>query len=152
MHRHELTEAQWSKISTLVPQHGRRSIRGDRNFVNAVVWLLRTGTPWRDLPERFGNWKTVYNRFANWSKSGRWEKIFKALQLKRDKRGVLADATIARAHQDASGGKGGPDAKLWAALAEVFRPSSTLSPTPEADRFTSSSRLANKTKRRSRQR
>jgi transposase len=45
MHRHELTEAQWTKISKLVPQHGRRSIRGDRNFVNAVVWLLRTGTP-----------------------------------------------------------------------------------------------------------
>ena len=55
---------------------------GDRSFVNAVVYVLKTGAPWRDLPERFGPWKSVYNRFSNWSKAGRWRQIFKALQLK----------------------------------------------------------------------
>ena len=108
------------------------------DFVNAVLWLLKTGSPWRDLPERYGNWKTVYNRFANWAKRGHWERLFKALQLEVDNEGVLVDATIARAHQDAAGGKGGPHATLWAVLEEVFRPSSTRSSTPWVAHSTSS--------------
>jgi transposase len=129
MHRHEMTDLQWRKLEPLLPHHGRRSSRGDRNFVNAVLWLMKTGSPWRDLPERYGNWKTVYNRFANWAKAGHFERIFKALKLKADPGGSLLDASIARAHQDASGGKGGSDAMLWAALEEVFRPRSTRSST-----------------------
>jgi transposase len=127
MHRHELTDEQWRRIEPLLPRHGRRSARGDRSFLNAVLFLMKTGCPWRDLPERYGNWKTVYNRFANWSRIGHFERIFKALRLKVDKRGSLLDATIARAHQDAAGGKGGSNAMLWDALVEVFRPSSTPS-------------------------
>lgn len=127
MHRHELTDEQWRRICPLLPRHGRRTLQGDRNFINAVLYLMKTGCPWRDLPERYGKWKTAYNRFANWSRAGHFERIFKALRMKVDKRGSLLDATIARAHQDAAGGKGGSDAMLWDALVEVFRPSSTRS-------------------------
>ena len=129
MHRHELTDEQWRKIGPLLPRHGRRSQRSDGNFVNAVLWLMKTGSPWRDLPERYGSWKTIYNRFANWAKAGHFERIFKALQLKAVPGGSLLDASIARAHQDASGGKGGSDAILWAVLEEVFPPKSTRSST-----------------------
>src|SRR4051812_11495119 len=64
--------------------------------------------PWRDLPERFGPWKSVYNRFNNWAKKGHWEVIFKELQLEVDEVGSIVDGSAVRAHQDASGGKGGP--------------------------------------------
>jgi transposase len=127
MHRHELTEEQWRRIEPLLPQHGRRSMLGDRNFLNAVFFLMKTGCPWRDLPERYGNWKTVYNRFANWSKAGHFERIFKALRMKVDRRGCLLDASNARAHQVAADGKGGSDAMLWDILVEALQPSSTPS-------------------------
>jgi transposase len=113
MHRHALSDSQWKKIEPRVHRYGRKSSLGDRNFINAVVYVLKTGTPWRDLPERFGNWKTIYNRFANWSKAGRFEHIFKALQMQVDNTGSLVDATIARAHQDAAGGKGGSNSTIW---------------------------------------
>jgi transposase len=73
MRRHELSDAHWNAISILLPTGpGRPSSLGDRNFVNAVVWIAKTGAPWRDLPERFGNWKTIFNRFAYWAKKGCW--------------------------------------------------------------------------------
>ena len=71
MQRHELSDTQWQKIALLIHRHGRCSTLGDRSFVNAVIFMLKTGTPWRDLPDRYGGrWKTVYNRFASWSKAG----------------------------------------------------------------------------------
>ena len=147
MHRHELSDAQWAKVKDLLPiQPGPRSQRGDRGFVNAVMWRLKTGAPWRDIPERYGPWKTTYNRFARWAKRGVWEKVFKALHIDDDV-GSLIDGTVVRAHQDAAGGKGGSDAMLWAALEEVFRPSFTPSPPARGSRFTSSLRPVNRTKR-----
>ncbi len=138
MHRHELTDKQWKKIEKLLPaQPGRRAKLGDRNFINSILWVMKTGAPWRDMPERFGHWKTIYNRFANWAKRGLWQRVCKALQIHVDPIGSLLDASVVRAHQDAAGGKGGPDAMLWAALAEVFRPSSTPSLTRKASRSTS---------------
>ncbi len=138
MHRHELRDKQWTKIEKLLPaQPGRRAKLGDRNFINAILWVMKTGAPWRDMPERFGNWKTVYNRFSNWAKRGLGVRIFKELQLRVDSIGSLLDASVVRAHQDAAGGKGGPDAMLWAVLAEVFRPSSTPSSTRKVNRSTS---------------
>ena len=100
----------------------------DREFINAVLYRAKTGVPWRDLPERFGPWKSIYNRFANWADRGVWELIFKELQL---------DGTGVRAHQDASGGRGGSNAMLWAALEEVFHRSSTPLWTPKGGRSTS---------------
>jgi len=112
MRRHELSDNQWKKIKPFVHRYGRKSKLGDRNFINAVIYVLKTGTPWRDLPVRFGNWKTIYNRFANWSKAGHFENIFRALQMELDDTGSLVDGTIARAHQDAAGGKGGSNSTV----------------------------------------
>jgi len=138
MRRHELTDAQWKKIEPLIHRYGRKSQLGDRNFMNAVVYVLKTGTPWRDLPERFGNWKTVYNRFANWAKAGHFEHIFKELQMDIDDTGSLVDATITRAHQDASGGKGGSNSTIWVVNVVDSPPRSTRSSKRRGDRSTSS--------------
>jgi transposase len=89
------------------------------------------------LPERFGTWKTVYNRFDRWAKRGVWERLFKELAIEVDEAGSLIDATIVRAHQDAAGGKGGSDAIIWAALEEAFRPRSTRSRRRKANPSTS---------------
>ena len=125
MRRHELTDTQWEKLQPLVHRYGRKSKRGDRNFINAVVYILKTGTPLRDLPSRFGNWKTIYNRFANWSKAGHFESIFKALQMELDETGSLVDGSIARAHQDAAGGKGGSNSTVWVVHVVDSPPKST---------------------------
>ena len=90
-----------------------------------------------DLPERFGPWKSVYNRFRNWATKDHWAPIFRELQLEVDETGSIVDGSVVRAHQDASGGKGGSNAMLWAALEEVFRPNSTRSSTRKGDRSTS---------------
>ncbi len=148
MHRHELSEAEWNRIQPLLPeQPGPKSKRGDRQFLNAVIWRVRTGVQWRDLPERFGPWKTIYNRFARWAKRGVWERIFKELAIEVDETGSLLDATIVRAHQDAAGGKGGSDEIIWAVLEEVFRPKSTRSPRRTEGRSTSRSPKATGTRR-----
>lgn len=136
MHRHELTDTQWQKIAPLIRRHGRGSKLGDRSFVNAVIFMLKTGTPWRDLPDRYGRWKTVYNRFASWSKAGHFERIFKALQLRVDRTGSLVDATIARAHQDAAGGKGGLMSTTWVVHVVDSRRRSTPSSMARDVRFT----------------
>jgi transposase len=139
VHRHALTDEQWALLRLVLPNHrpGPRSRLGDRLFIDAVLYRARTGIPWRDLPERFGPWKSVYNRFANWAERGVWEKVFKALRLEVDEMGSIVDASVVRAHQDASGGKGGSNAMLWAALEEVFQPSSTPSRTPKLGHCTS---------------
>jgi len=137
MHRHELNDEQWTKIEALLPtRRGPRSVLGDRSFVNAVMWRLKTGAPWRDIPERYGNWKNVHNRFSRWAARGLWEKFFKRLRIADDV-GSLIDGSVIRAHQDAAGGKGGSNSMLWAALEEVFHPSCTPSRRPKASRSTS---------------
>ena len=147
MHRHALNDEQWKRVEPLLPgkRRGPKTLRGDRLFLDAVLYRVRTGIPWRDLPERFGPWKTIYNRFANWSRRGLWAEIFKAVQLDIDPTACIADASNVRAHQDAAGGKGGSDAMLWAALVEVFQQSSTSSSTPSQGRSTSRSRRASST-------
>src|SRR5512136_1556487 len=137
MRRHELSDAEWKRIEALLPtQPGPRSKRGDREFVNAVIWRVRTGVPWRDLPERFGPWKTIHNRFTRWAKRGVWEQLFKELAIEVDDAGSIVDATIVRAHQDAAGGKGGSDEIILAGLEEAFRPRSTRSPRRKGNRST----------------
>lgn len=118
MKRHELTDAQWQLIEALMPTGaGRPAVRGNRNFINAVVWIAKTGAPWRDLPERFGPWKSVFNRFSNWCKRGTWTAIFKSLAFNEDEVAALMDGTVIRAHQDSSGGRGGQ--KKTASVARV---------------------------------
>jgi putative transposase len=139
MQRHALTDAQWARLQPLLPRRaqGRKSTLGDRLFVDAVIFRARTGIQWRDLPERFGKWKTVYNRFRNWATKDVWAQVFRELQIDVDDTASIVDGTTVRAHQDASGGKGGSNRMLWDALEEVFQPRSTRSSTRKAGRSTS---------------
>ena len=148
MRRHALTEEQWVRLQKVLPEQktGPASTLGDRPFIEAVLFRAKTGMPWRDLPERFGPWKSVYNRFNNWARKGHWATIFKELQLEIDDVGSIVDGSVVRAHQDASGGKGGSSEMLWAALEEVFQPSSTPSSTRNQGRSTSRSRKAKGTR------
>ena len=138
MHRHGLTDKQWARLERVLPlqKTGPESTGGDRLFIEAVLYRAKTGLPWRDLPERFGPWKSVYNRFANWARKGHWAAIFRELQFEVDKTGSMVDGSVVRAHQDASGGKGGSNPMPWAALEEVFRPSCTSSSTRKGGRTT----------------
>ena len=143
-----MSEEQWRRVKAVIPKQksGPEATRGDRLFIDAVLFRAKTGMPWRDLPERFGSWKSVYNRFNNWAKKGQWEAIFKALQLEVDEVGSIVDGSVVRAHQDASGGKGGSKAMPSAVLAEVIRPNSTPSSTRKAGLSTSRSRPGSGTK------
>lgn len=148
MHRHALTDSQWKRLQSVLPiqRSGPKSSLGDRRFIDGVLYRAKTGLPWRDLPERFGPWKSVYNRFLNWAHKGHWDSIFRQLQYEVDETGSIVDGSVIRAHQDAAGGKGGSNEMLWAALEEVFQRSSTPSSTPKVAPYTSRSRQANDTR------
>lgn len=109
MLRRQLENGQWAKIELVLSleRGAGRPAKDDRNFIEAVLWWRRTGVPWRDLPEEFGPWKTVFNRFDRWSKKGKWTRLFHALQTDSDDEWHSLDSTINRAHQHAAGGKGG---------------------------------------------
>lgn len=109
MHRHALSDLQWTRLQPLLPtsRPGPKSKLGDRLLLDAVLYRAKTGIPWRDLPERFGPWKTIYNRFQRWALAGHWEQLFTQLQREVDTTGSIVDASIVRAHQDAAGAKGG---------------------------------------------
>jgi transposase len=76
-------------------------------FVEGVLWIVRTGSPWRDLPEVFGEWNSVFRRFSRWSQKGVWQRIFEAMSDDPDFEYLIVDSTIVRAHQHASGAKRG---------------------------------------------
>lgn len=133
MKRHELTDQQWDLLQQILPPpKGRPAVKGDRNFVNAVVWIAKTGAPWRDLPERFGPWKSVFNRFANWCRRGMWAALFKVLAFNEDELAALMDGTVIRAHQDSSGGRGGQKKTTSAVRAAAARRKSMLLRTASA--------------------
>ena len=126
--RYELTDAQWRRIEDLLP--GKASDPGrtgadNRLFVNAVLWVLRSGAHWHDLPERYGKYKTVHKRFGRWADTGVWEKIFKHLIDDPDNDYVMLDTTLVRAHQQAAGGKGGQLRTLLVDHAAALRAKST---------------------------
>ncbi|MFE5999451.1 IS5 family transposase [Streptomyces sp. NPDC056454] len=106
MVRGELTDAAWGRIAPLLPGiDGRgRPWRDHRQVINGMLWRLRTGAPWRDLPERYGPWRTVYERFARWEADGTWARLLEEVQVRDDSVGavewtVSVDSTINRAHQ-----------------------------------------------------
>lgn len=111
MSRFDLSEAEWRVIAPLLPgADGQRIGRprlDDRRVLNAIFFVLRTGTPWRDLPERYGPHTTAYNRFNRWAKRGVWLAIFEALAARSPSSLALIDSSIVRAHQHAAGGKKG---------------------------------------------
>ena len=108
MARFDLSDAEWSVIAPLLPNKPRGVPRvDDRRVLDGIFYILRTGAPWRDLPEDFGNWFTVYTRFWRWAQKGAWEHIFKALCDDPDFEYVLIDGTLVRVHQHGTGAKGG---------------------------------------------
>ncbi len=90
-----------------------RSGSDNRVFVNGVMWVLRSGARWHDLPERYGKWKTVHKRFTRWAKAGVWEKVFESLIKDRKNDYLMLDLTLVKAHQQAATGKGGAATRLW---------------------------------------
>ncbi len=114
--RGELTDEQWEKIEPYLPPQkawtGKPS-HNHRTIINGILWILRTGAPWRDLPKRYGVHSTVSSRFYRWRKAGVWDEILAGLQQKADAEGHIdwevhfADSTVVRAHQHAAGAKGG---------------------------------------------
>jgi transposase len=114
--RYELTEVQWRRIEGLLagkPGDPGRTGEDNRLFVNAVLWVLRSGARWSDLPERYGKWKSVHKRFTRWAKKGVWERVFESLTGDPDNQYLMLDTTLVRAHQQAAPGKGGLRIRLW---------------------------------------
>lgn len=108
MRRYALRDDQWDRIKDYLPGregHVGGTAADNRLFVEAVLYRFRAGIPWRDLPERFGDWKIVYQRFNRWSKSGVFEHIFKLLASDHDNEYMMIDATIVRAHQHSTGAR-----------------------------------------------
>jgi transposase len=114
--RYELTAVQWQRLAPLLPGKAGdpgRTASDNRLFVNGVLWVLRSGAHWCDLPERYGKWKSLHQRFARWAKTGVWERVFEALIEDADNEYLMLDSTLVRAHQQAATGKGGPKTRLW---------------------------------------
>ncbi|MGW6261776.1 IS5 family transposase [Streptomyces sp. NPDC055085] len=109
--RHELSDLEWEALSALLP----RSLSGrprvdDRRVLNGIVWKLRTESAWRDVPERYGSWRTLYTRFRRWALDGTFTRMLAAVQAQKDAAGdidwlVSVDSTVARAHQHAAGAR-----------------------------------------------
>jgi transposase len=149
MRRFELTDEQWEKIKDMLP--GREedvgvTAKDNRLFLDAILYVARTGIPWRDLPEHFGKWNSVFQRFRRWAKKGVWARIMEQLQ-DPDLELLLVDSTTIRAHQHAAGApggdaeeedlgrsRGGYSTKIHIAVKETGAPVKiTLSPGQEAD-------------------
>ena len=116
MERHELTDEQFAILAPHLPPQKPRTDRpanDHRTVLDGILWVLRTGAPWRDLPERYGSWRTVYSGFRRWQRAGVWDRALAALQRQADADGQLdwalhfVDSTAVRAHQHAAGAKGG---------------------------------------------
>jgi transposase len=122
MARFDLTDEEWSIIEPLLPgaEGGRvgRPREDDRRILNGIFFVLRSGTPWRDLPDRYGPYTTVYNRFNRWAKRGVWLGVFEALAARSPTSMQLIDSTIVRAHQHAAGGKKGAITPLAVLVAD----------------------------------
>ena len=112
--RHEVTDAAWARLAPLLPpRKAGKPRKDDRLVINGILWKLATGAPWRDLPERFGPWQSVYTRFRRWRRASVWDGMLAAVQRQADAAGQLdrgghfVDGTVIRAHQHAAGAKGG---------------------------------------------
>ena len=128
--RRELSDRQWELIAPLLPpERGRwaRPAKDNRLMVNGILWILRTGAPWRDLPSQYGPWNSIYTRFSCWSKVGIWEQVLEVLSQDRDGEAYMLDSSVIRAHQHSEGAKGGRTIRLSAAPAAGSPPKSTPS-------------------------
>lgn len=105
---YDLRDDQWDVIKDSLPgKVGDRGRSGEDNraFIRAVMWIGRTGGPWRALPPEYGKWSTIHKRFMRWAKAGIWQMIFNSLAIDQDNEWIMLDSTIIRAHQHAAGAK-----------------------------------------------
>lgn len=114
LHRHELSDEEWALLAPLLPpvRTRGRPYHDHRRILNGMLWVLHTGAPWRDLPERYGPWKTVYERFRRWAESGLFDRLLEQLQARLERAERLdwelwcIDGTSVRAHKAAAGAGG----------------------------------------------
>lgn len=118
--RYELNDQQWERIAEMLPgkkSDPGRTAKDNRLFVNGVLWVLRSGAQWDELPEPYGKWKSFHKRFTRWAKAGVWQRLFAALVKNKKNEYLMLDATLVRAHQQAATGKGvakkGERTRLW---------------------------------------
>jgi len=142
--RGELTDSEWERLEPLLPpekpETGRTN-KDHRQIINGILWRERTGAPWRDRPDRYGPWSTVYSRFWRWRVAGSWDRVFAAVQQEEDAAGAVdwevqfIDSSVIRAHQHAAGAKGGlQQPKRWGAVRAASRPRCTSRPRARANR------------------
>lgn len=165
MKRHELTDEQWELVKPLIPASTAktgRPAKEPRLMLNGIFWILATGAPWRDLPERFGSCKTVHRYFTDWRKQGVFAAIVEALQIKLDDKGLIdwdlwcVDGAVTRAARAAAGAdkkvssdtRANPPTTRWAAREAGLAPNSTWSLTVRALPLPSRSPPDKSTKRR----
>src|ERR1700756_4137827 len=135
MERFVLTDAQWARMEPHClgkPGEPGRSGRDNRRFVEAVLWIVRTGAPWRDLPAGFGKWNTVFKRYRDWVEADVFARLFQACTDDPDLEYAIVDATIVKVHRHGQGAKGGLKARPSGAPKAVRQPRSWLSPTRSA--------------------
>ena len=132
--RYEITDFEWSIIAPLLPNKPRGVARvDDRRVLNGIFWRLRTGSPWADIPERYGPCTTCYNRFVRWRKAGVWDRLLAAVSEAYDGDIVMIDSTCVRVHQHAATGKRGLETMVaWDVPVAGLRAKSTRSSTPRA--------------------
>ena len=139
MSRGDLSEAEWRVLRDLPPIEAANLGRGrrpeeNRSIINGILWRLRCGTPWRDVPPKYGNWNTIYRRFRRWSDAGAWEAVSVMLAgIMADSGHYSIDSTTVRAHVSAAGRKGGLIDALLAARGAGSPVNFTVWPTPEDD-------------------
>jgi len=130
LYRHAIRDEDWERIKDLLPgragQPGRNA-RDNRLFIDAALWIAKTGAPWRDLPERFGKWNSAFRRFDRWARKGVWQKLFGIFQ-DEDLEWLILDSTVIRAHPHAAGAKKKATAaasRAWARAGADGAPRST---------------------------
>ena len=111
LRRYELTDEEWNRIAPLLPSENSgkqgRPQKCSRTILKGIVWIARSGAPWRDLPERYGSWQTVYFHFRKWIEDGTLDNIFRVLSLEAELTELSIDASIVKAHQHSAGAKKG---------------------------------------------
>lgn len=114
--RYDLTDFEWSIIKPLLPNKPRGVPRvNDRHVLNGIFWVLRSGAPWRDLPERYGPYTTCYNRFVRWRKAGVWDRLMDAVSEAYDGDIQMIDSSVVRVHQHAASVKKTTEFIVWVA-------------------------------------
>src|SRR3954464_10890926 len=147
MESNDLTDAQWERLCPMLPPQKPRTGRpakNHRSILNGILWILRTGSPWPALPDRYGSWKTVSSRFYRWQRAGVWDRILSELQRRADAESRLdwslhfVDSTVVRAHQHAAGAKGGTRGpRPWGAAEAATARNSIFAASGAANRWSS---------------